>query len=517
MTRSGSRPAGNLADAFSAQAVRRPDAIAVVEGDRTVSYGALDAATWRAAAHLARAGVRRGDVVALTFDREFDSLVATLALVRMGATLVALPAGDPQGLRARTAASTGARVLVTDRPDADAAGLPTVSFDLAPPAPAPQPDDPLLRDPAPAAPWLLIVGSGSTGRPKLIALDHAVSHARTAMQRAAFGISPADRVACLSPIEFAITRQRYLETLIDGATVVLFDRRRDDLRAVCARHAVSVVHGSVVHMERLLQRAPADGPPVLGALRVLRIGGSTVSDALRAQVMRRLCPNLYVAYSMNEFGIATCVGPGQMHRAPGSVGRPVAGIEVRITDEDGRPLPAGETGLIGVRGPGLVEGYVDDDTATARAFRAGWFVPGDLGLLTVDGELLHRGRADHMMILDGINIHPAEIEEVMGRHPAVADAAAVPMRSRMHQDIPVCAVALHAGQAASEAELLAHARDALGPRMPRRIVVVGQIPRSDQGKLQRAALTATLAQALGVPMVARDTPTVAHDVRPDSP
>ncbi len=79
------------------------------------------------------------------------------------------------------------------------------------------------------------------------------------------------------------------------------------------------------------------------------------------------------------------------------------------------------------------------------------------------------------------------------------------------------AVALHAGQAASEAELLAHARDALGLRMPRRIVVVGQIPRSDQGKLQRAALTATLARALGVPMVARDTPTVAHDVRPDSP
>ena len=505
----------NLADAFAAHAARRPHATAVFSGDRTVSFQALDHLVWRAAAHLARAGVRRGDVVALTLGDEFASIVATLALVRMGATLVALPANDPPPLRARVAASTRARHLVTDVvadlvTDADrsvAAGLSSITFDMdrLPELPgAADPSDPSLRDPAPQAPWLLIVGSGSTGRPKLIALGHATSHARAAMQRTAFGITPTDRIACLSPIDFAITRQRYLETLLEGAAVVLFDRARDDLRAVCARHAVSVIHGSVVHMERLLQRAAAEGPPALGALRVLRIGGSTVADALRAQVLRRISPNLYIAYSMNEFGIATVIGPDRMLRTPGSVGWPVPGIEVRVTDPAGRPLPPGEVGLIGVRGPGLVERYVDAAADSARVFQNGWFVPGDLGLLTADGELVHRGRADHMMILDGINIYPAEIEGVMSRHPAVADAAAVPMRSRVHQDIPVCAVALQNGATASEADLIAHARAELGMRMPRRIVVVARIPRTDQGKLMRAALTAQLAQALGVPTRDRD-------------
>jgi len=147
----------------------------------------------------------------------------------------------------------------------------------------------------------------------------------------------------------------------------------------------------------------------------------------------------------------------------------------------------------------MIDHYLDDDDATKRAFRDGWFLPGDLGKFTPDGQLIFLGRADQMMIMDGINIYPTEIETVIARHPAVRDSAVIPLHSAVHQDIPVCAVALHQGENVTEEELLNFAFQRLGSRYPRRIIILEQIPRTEQGKLLLHQLSQEMAVRLRSP------------------
>jgi acyl-CoA synthetase (AMP-forming)/AMP-acid ligase II len=139
--------------------------------------------------------------------------------------------------------------------------------------------------------------------------------------------------------------------------------------------------------------------------------------------------------------------------------------------------------VVCIRGLASSDGYAGNPGRRAAAFRDGWFLPGDLGKLTADGDLIYYGRADHMMIMNGMNLYPAEIERVLAAHPAVRDVAVVPLRHRVHQDLPFAAVVLKPGAQSSEAELMAHARDRLGVRAPRRILILERIPRTGEGKL----------------------------------
>ena len=144
----------------------------------------------------------------------------------------------------------------------------------------------------------------------------------------------------------------------------------------------------------------------------------------------------------------------------------------------------------------MVDRYLNDDEATRLAFKDGWFYPGDLGQFAPNGHLIFRGRADHMMIMNGINIYPAEIERVVSRHPAVRDVVAVPLPSIIHQDIPVCAVVLQTGAQLSEKQLLDFAAQRLGSRGPKKVFMFERIPRNEQGKLIRPQLMREIAASL---------------------
>lgn len=122
-----------------------------------------------------------------------------------------------------------------------------------------------------------------------------------------------------------------------------------------------------------------------------------------------------------------------------------------------------------------------------------------------DGHLIYCGRADHMMIKNGINIYPAEIESVMTSHPAVRDAAVIPVNSPTHQDLPICAVSLHDGQTVTERELLDYCVQNLGARSASAVLVQQEIPRNEQGKLIRARLAEDIGARLGVKVVTKTT------------
>ena len=232
---------------------------------------------------------------------------------------------------------------------------------------------------------------------------------------------------------------------------------------------------------------------LLPDLRVLEVGGSTVTGKLRDRVRQRISRNLYVRYSTTEVGVVT-VAPPEV-TVSDTVGAALPGVHLQIVDAADQPLPRGEVGLIRVRAPGTAEGYYDDAEATAKAFRDGWFYPGDLGMLTDEEQLIFKGRADDMMIFDGINIYPAEIEAVLATHEAVGEAAAFALKSEIHQDVPVAAVTLRV--LVAEADLLAFCRARLGARAPQRVIVVEVFPRNPAGKILKRELMNLLQRQPG--------------------
>lgn len=490
---------------------RWPGSHADLYPDGCVSFGALEQMAGKVSAWLTQQGVCQGDVVAVGIDSEFVQLVVLLAAARNGAVVHAVPLRSSARLRAAQLAQSAPRWWLTDagaleqdltRAAADSS--PTVlRIDLAaldrrqdagPVEDADQSFDP-------TQPFLLVSGSGSSGRSKLIAITHRCFLDRLARTLSLHDPDEPLRLCSLVHIDHPSPKELALAVLFAGGTLVLADRRDDDILRLCRDEAVTFVWATVSHLEQLLDRlAEATEEPAMTTVRALYVASSLVSNSLRARVMARLTPALYVRYGTNESGAISVATPDQIRTTAGTVGRPLPGMRVQVVDRGGQPVGPGVAGEIRVGGPGVVDRYPNDPEESARLFRDGWFHPNDRVQTTADGQLVHGGRSDDMMIVDGINLHPAEIERVVGAHPAVREVACLPVVSRIHQQIPVCAVVPHAGQTVSATELLDHAFDTLGPLAPRAVLFFDRLPRTELGKIDRRSLSATATARLAAGM-----------------
>jgi cyanophycin synthetase len=474
-----------------------PDAPALVSAGTTLTYQALDALTWACAGYLHDQALRAGDVVALTFVEDLALAVALQAVARLGAAGFSLPRSTGAVERRALAQRAGARCLVGDWPASFESGVPAVTLDIRAAARAPRPATAALLDERPRAPWQIILGSGSTGAPRLIPVTHAQARSRFQAQVRAASIGPGDGLAAFSNLEFATAKHRVGWAMAAGASFAILERDGGNPLDLLKPLGVTLLGASVFHAERILTPGNAVDFAAFDGLRAFSVAGSVVGDDLRTRLRDRLGDRIWVAYGVNEAGHLTLATPPDLFDTPGTVGRPLQGVELEIVDPACRPVPVAAAGEVRIRGPGVIAGYWREDAAASGAFRDGWFHPGDRARIAPDGQVIHLGRADRMMIFDGINIDPAEIERALAAHPAVREAAVVALRSRVHQDVPICAVVLQDGGGASEAELLAHARARLGRRGPARVVVLPEIPRNAAGKLASADLAARLLDRLG--------------------
>ena len=144
----------------------------------------------------------------------------------------------------------------------------------------------------------------------------------------------------------------------------------------------------------------------------------------------------------------------------------------------------------------MLDGYTDRSLPDNANFRDGWFYTGDVGYLAKDGQLIHLGRSDQMMIFNGINIYPAEIEQAVLTHPAVNDVAVMPIKHNVHQEIPACVVSLVPGARASVQDLRRFVVDLLGAKAPALFAIADVIPRNQQGKIIRADLAGIISSAM---------------------
>jgi acyl-coenzyme A synthetase/AMP-(fatty) acid ligase/D-alanine-D-alanine ligase-like ATP-grasp enzyme len=489
----------NISDMLESQAAALGQAPAIILQDRTLAFKELDTRVWQLAGKLYRSGVGRGDVLAHTFDNELTLFCCMLATARIGATVFSLPLNTPPLKRQHLLEQVRARHLATDMADLQYSGILTIPLGSEGDSLHATVPELGLKDEDPAAPWIIVSGSGSTGRAKLLPITHRQQRARMQTGQDLFPYAASDVFASLIPLDFYTTKMRYLEALTKGTPFVLYDKNRQVVSDVIERFKVTAIYGTVMHAERMLQSLPAGSPAAMESLTALMLIGSTVSANLRQRIRERLCSRLCVLYGTNESGTLCRTEWQDVYQVPGTVGRPHTGFRLEVVDEHDTPVPAGQPGQVRIQGATMIDGYLDDELATARAFRNGWFYPGDLGRLTPDGQLIHLGRSDDMMIVNGINIYPAEIEQVLTAHPAVREAAAMPLKHAVHQDVPVCAVSLVEGARVDAQALLSFAHERLGGHALHQVVMLDRIPRNDRGKPDREALKASIASAMASP------------------
>jgi amino acid adenylation domain-containing protein/thioester reductase-like protein len=425
---------------FAARAAARPDALAVVHGERRITYGELDRRADRLAHALSQQGVRRGSVVMVHLERSIDLIVSFLATLKAGAMYLPVEPDLPGTRVARYVEEAGCVAVLTHRTTVELfSDLPVtaVAVDEVPPADAPAAPLRTAVDGTDGA--YVIYTSGSTGAPKGVRVDHASLAQLCDEINVRYEIGPADRVLQFAAVSFDTSIEQILVALLNGAALVLPDHlwAPSDLADRLAAYRVTVMDLTPSYWRAFLSElshTPADL-----AVRLTIVGGSAVyADDCRTAL--RLMPGsrLVNAYGLTETTITSCtmeVTPQSLPtQGPAPVGRPLPGTTVHVLDDDLQPVPPGRQGEIYVSGAGVAHGYLGDATDRSRfladphADQTGtrMYRTGDIGSWTPAGDLEVTGRADRQLKVRGFRIEPAEIEAALSAHELVVDAAVVP-------------------------------------------------------------------------------------------
>ena len=271
------------------------------------------------------------------------------------------------------------------------------------------------------------------------------------------------RVLRTGSIEFDPHRLHRLCLLLAGnSSLFLRHLNLQNFVEFCARAEVTAVHMGGYKLGALVRSGTQTGR--LPSFTTIHTGGARVPGTLRKRLKCVLTDNLYVIYATSEIGLISCATPDQHESFPEGVGFPATSLTLEIIGPDGGQVAPGEIGQIRVRKVGMFNDYVTAQGANAN-FREGWFYPRDLVSLMPGEPLIFHGRADDVMILNGINIFPSAIEDILESHPGVKEAVAYAVKSRVHGEIPVAAVVLNdAAEAGLASDLLNHCRQALGIR-----------------------------------------------------
>ncbi len=485
------------------QAGRQPDAVALVQDERRLTYGAWAAAIEAAAGHLAERGLRPGDRMMIVAENGLVLATLAHAAARVGAWPVILNARlsvrEIDGIAAHAQPRLVA-FAVDVSPDAAAhaerfSPSPTEWPDLPPflltqvrdAEPEPVHDDP-ARDVA-----ALIYTSGTTGAPKGVMLSHANLLHVARFSGHLRGLAPGERIFGALPISHVFgLASMFLGTTLYGGTLYLVPRfdPAGALRLL-AEERLTVFQGVPAMFARLVEHADAVGRPIdAPALRYSSAGGSPLDLALKSRTEARLGVVLHNGYGMTELSPTVAQTRMDAPRQDDSVGPAIPGLDIRIVSPEGEALPAGTVGTLQVRGPTVMLGYYRNPEETARVLSPeGWLDTGDLARVEADGSLFIVGRAKELIIRSGFNVYPEEVEAVLGAHPDVTLCAVVGRRAGDANEEVVAFVQTRPGAGFEEAALQAWCEGRLAPyKRPARIVRLDALPASSTGKIQKAPL-----------------------------
>jgi len=426
-----------------------PDRTALVADGSEPTYAQLEAeATW-VARRLAAHGVRRGSTAALTMHARREQVVLVHALMKVGATL--LP------LSPLLSAEERAAVIAVEEPavDLDDPGELTQT----------EADLPLLGEHDMDDVCCRVLTSGSSGTARPVGLTYGNFLWSAVGSAFNIGVEPQDRWLCCLPLSHISGLAIVMRSVVYGTTAIVHDGFDEDrVAASLEEDDISVLSIVTTMLTRLLEK----GADLSGPRAILVGGGPVPVDPLEEAIGRGA--TVVQTYGLTEAcSQVTTLAPADARRKLGSAGRPLLTTHLRIQD-----------GEILVQGPTVAPGRADAD---------GWLHTGDLGRIDEEGFLYVEGRLDDMIVTGGENVVPAEVEQVLLRHPAVADAAVVGRDDPEWQQAVTAIVVLEDGSDVSPDDLRRHCAEGLaGFKVPKRVELAAALPRTPSGKLMRRAL-----------------------------
>ena len=466
-----------------------------------LSYAELDRLSDETAAGLRQRGVGEGDVLVLSLPSTVEYIVAYLAAAKVGAVTAGLNPSLAPPERVRLVEIAGPALVLTTDDLAD--GVPDdapvervtvadsvdgVLAELRVPGGSvpPLPDDP-------DRPVAIVFTSGTTGTPKGALFTNRQLSAITALDVGNTTTGGSDQLVSTQFAHVGLMTKLpwYLRI---GTTNRLMKKWRaaDVLRLVSEYRMPSI--GAVAPQVALLLRVPDFDRYDLTCVKTIIVGAGPSSPGL-VQAAREAFNAAYsIRYSSTECGgVATLVAlDAPDEEALYTVGRPRAGVDLELRDEDDRPVPQGETGEVCLRSGAVMTGYWRNPEATAETLRDGWLHTGDLGVIDERGCLRLVGRSKEMFIRGGYNVFPMEVEAVLSSHPAVSDLAVVPRPDPVMGEIGVAVVVPRdPASPPSLEELRAFADGELAAwKLPEALRVVDSLPLTAMQKLDRRALAA---------------------------
>ena len=460
----------------------------LLDGGDVWTYGDLDRRSDELAGALQACGVRVGERVVVQVDKSADAVALYLACLRAGVVHVPINTAytaaevaglvddahptlfvgrpgspTPEGVRAESLGTDGRGSLPDLATARSVAAVPRSSDDWA----------------------AMLYTSGTTGRPKgaMLSCGNLVSNARALVR--AWRFEPDDVLVHVLPVFHVHGLFVALHCALAVGAAVRLHPRFDVDAVVADLPRSTVLMGVPTHYHRLLAHPGLDADRCAG-MRLFTSGSAPLPAHEHTAFASRTGHRIVERYGMTETMILTS-NPYDGERVAGTVGYPLDEIELRVADDHGATVPAGTSGTVEVRGPNLFLGYWNRPDATAAAMRAdGFFVTGDVGHLDGDGRLTVAGRASDLIISGGNNVYPKEVELVLDQVPGVDESAVIGLPDPDLGEVVVAVVV--ADGPLDEGAVLDACRGLARFKRPRRLVVVGELPRNAMGKVQKAVL-----------------------------
>jgi len=497
----------DLVDITAKRAALTPNAIAFEDAlsGRAMTYAELDDRAARCAAVLTALGVGREDRVAILCRNRIEFFEIMFGCAKLGAILVPLNWRAPAAELALLLADCAPALLIFGAEDAETAaalrrdGLQNLALDPRASASAPAGYERMLAAVSPLradrrwpgdAPWFLMYTSGTTGAPKGVVQTYQMSAVNAFHVTQAFGVAGGDVTLNFLPLFHTAGIQLVtLPTLIAGGAAIVLPAF-DAARTLALTARLDVFFGVPAVYRQLALHPDFDGAD-LSRVRAWGCGGAPLADVLVERFAAkgaRVCNG----YGMTETGpTAFVAAPEDALRKIGSVGKPQMLLDVRIVDAKGADVAPGERGEIWMRGPSLTPGYWRNPEETAKAFTSdGWLKSGDVGRCDADGCYYVDGRIKDMYISGGENVFPAEVENLLARHPDVLEAAVIGVPDETWGEVGHAFVLLREGTPPlSPSEVIGFCRANLaGYKTPRQVTFVEEFPRTAAGKIKKHML-----------------------------
>lgn len=505
----------SLAAILAESAARRPQATAIIVGDEETSYGQLWEQTRAYAGALRERGIGPGDPIAILIPNVADFARVYYAVLALGAVVVPVHALLKAAEIEYALRDSGARLLICAAPllGEGAPGAAAAEVDvLTVMAPEAACHARLESEAAAVAPIqsyvprkpqdtaTILYTSGTTGKPKgALGTHFALVEQVNVLLTGTFDLRPGDKVFGGLPLFHTFGQTCVLNAgLRAGATIVMCPRFTGEAALeLLHKHAIDVFFGVPTMYVALLEAAKAH-PAHSDGLRYGISGGSSLPVAVLEKFRESFGAEIYEGYGLTETSPVASFNHVGTKPRPGTIGTPIWGIEIEIArpeiSDSIELVPRGELGELVIRGHNLFNGYLNRPDSTAEAVVEGWFRTGDLGTKDDDGYLRILDRKKDMIIRNGYNVYPREVEEILNQHPQVVSAAVFGVPHEIHGQEIAAAIVPTPNSTITADELAAFAKAQLAAyKYPRIIELQSELPLGPSGKILKRELAAHYA------------------------